>query len=75
MMNIKLRAFLYAAGVLLGGSLAGVVFVQLLAAIPLSWWPWIGISALIGMGFYVIYSITLYRLEYEARLKEVAERK
>lgn len=74
-MNLKLKAFLTAAGVLFGGALAGVVLVQLIAAIPLAWYPWIGISALIGMGFYMIYSITLYRLEYEARLKEMVERK
>lgn len=74
-MNIKLRAFLYTAGVLLGGSAAGAVLVQVIAAIPLAWYPWIGISFLIGMGFYIVYSITLYRLEYETRLKEIAERK
>ena len=74
-MNLKFKALVYASGALLASVVAGWSFVEIIKMIPLAWVPWIGIGALIAMAFYVIYSISLSQLEYQARLKEVADRK
>ena len=74
-MNLKTKAFLTALGVIVGGAVAGMALVEIIRLIPAAWIPWIAISALIAVGFNVVYSITLAQLRYREKLQEMVDQK
>lgn len=67
MINIKIRAALYAIGFFVGIS---VLAFALTAIIPYLQ-PWMGWGALFAFIFYCVYSLMLTKLEFDASITKV----
>jgi hypothetical protein len=74
-LSLKQKALLQTAGILVGSTMGGVFLAFVLANIPMSALPYISISLLVGGGFYLLYGVTLSRLEYNETLKKMTEKK
>ena len=66
-MNIRIRAALYAIG-----FFAGIITlaIALTAIIPYLQ-PWMGWTALFGFMFYLVYSLMLTKLEFDASITRI----
>ena len=73
-MNIKVKAGLIVAG-MLGLAISAVVLIKLaLTYISVELIPHIFMGAALSIAIYTLYSITLSRLEYNAKLEEIAKK-
>lgn len=74
-MNLKVKAVLIVAG-LLSSAVAAIIAIRLaLTYISLEMLPNLFMGAALAIALYTLYSITLDRLKYEAKIKEMVDRK
>ena len=74
-MNLKIKAGLIVAGIL-SSAIATIIAVRLaLTYISLEMLPNLFISAALSIALYTLYSITLDRLKYETKIKEMVDKK
>jgi hypothetical protein len=74
-MNIRVKAALYTAGLLSSGIIIVLAVNRLIEVLTAEQIGTAIMAGLIGFSIYCLYSITLNRLEYEARIKEIQDKK
>lgn len=74
-MNIRIKAALMTVGYLAAGIITVSAIHVLLSVLTADQLYAVAGAAFIGFFVYVLYGITLSRLEYEAKLKEICEQK
>ena len=67
MINIKIRAALYAIGFFAGITVLAIALTAIIPYIQ----PWMGWTALFGVLFYCVYSLMLTKLEFDASITKV----
>lgn len=74
-MSIQIRAFLYALGIFAAIGVGSLALVEIMNLIPQEYYFGITITALVLMGFYLVYSVCKAQLEYKARLEQIVNQK
>ena len=74
-MNIRVRAALHTAGFLAAGIISVLAIHQLISVMTADQVQMVFGVVFIGFVVYCLYSITLNRLEYEQKLKEIRDQK
>ena len=72
-MDIRVRAALYTVGYLASAIISVLAVHQLVAVLTVDQIQMVFGGAFLGFMCYCLYSITLNRLEYEAKIKEISE--
>lgn len=66
-MNIRVKAALYAIGFFAGITVLAIALTAIIPYIQ----PWMGWTALFGFMFYLVYSLMLTKLEFDASITKV----
>lgn len=74
-MNIRVKAALLTAGIVAGGVIIFLAIGQILNGLTSEQIASIIMVGSVGVCVYMLYCITLDRLEYEARIKEIRDQR
>jgi len=73
-LSLKQKAFIQALGTLIFAGACGALASLAIMYVPIEAVPYIACAGLLGLALNVLYTVSLSRLEYQEKLKEIAKK-